>query len=301
MKYIHVGEIADKWGLSERSVRNYCVQGRVIGAFLQGKTWMIPENAERPGRKKRQGKVKTGLVERLKEEKESAIPGGIYHKVQIELTYNSNHIEGSMLSHDQTRMIFETNTIGIRNEDVSVDDIVEAANHFRCIDLMIDQTMYKLSESFIKQMHRILKSGTSDSRKAWFNVGEYKRFENEVGNRETTPPDRVAAEMKILLQEYNKKKNHTLDEIIEFHYRFERIHPFQDGNGRVGRLIMFKECMRSGIIPFIIQDRNKAFYYRGLQEWKSEPGYLRDTCLAAQDEFRGYMTYYGLKVKDVLR
>ena len=294
MKYIHVGEIAEKWGLSERSVRNYCVQGRVVGAYLQGKTWMIPENAERPGRKKRQGMLKTGIVDRLKEEKESSMPGGIYHKVQIELTYNSNHIEGSMLSHDQTRMIFETNTIGIRNKDVSVDDIVETANHFRCIDLMIDHVMYKLSEPFIKQMHRVLKSGTSDSRKAWFNVGNYKRLENEVGNSETTPPDRVASEIKLLLKEYNTKKKHTLDEIIDFHYRFERIHPFQDGNGRVGRLIMFKECMCSGIIPFIIQDKNKAFYYRGLQMWESEPGYLMDTCLAAEDEFREYMSYYGL-------
>lgn len=298
MKYKSVKEIASKWGLSERSVRNYCAAGKVPGALLDGKIWRIPNDAVKPQRKLRSGKIATDILTRLKREKESGITGGIYHKVQIELTYNSNHIEGSRLSHDQTRYIFETNTIGIQDQAVSVDDIVETANHFRCIDLIIDSANYSLSESFIKQLHYVLKNGTSDSRKAWFAVGEYKKLANEVGGRETTSPENVSVELRKLIKKYNAAKTKSLQEIIEFHYFFESIHPFQDGNGRIGRLIMFKECLRNGITPFIIEDDMKEYYYRGLKEWKNEPGYLLDTCLAAQDRFKEYMDYFGLEYRD---
>lgn len=298
MKYVNVNEIAAKWNLSERSVRNYCAHGKIPGVILDGKTWRIPEDAVKPVRKKRAEKIANDLLTRLKTEKEAGIPGGIYHKVQIELTYNSNHMEGSRLTHDQTRYIFETNTIGIQDEVVNVDDIVETANHFRCIDQIIELANYPLSEAFIKQLHYILKSGTSDSRKTWFAVGEYKRFENEVGGSATAKPAEVPGEMRNLLSRYNLSKQKTLKEIIQFHYEFEKIHPFQDGNGRVGRLIMFKECLRNGITPFIIEDDIKEFYYRGLKEWKNEQGYLMDTCLTAQDRFKVYMDYFGLEYKD---
>lgn len=295
MKYINISQASQKWKVSERSVRNYCANGKIPGAILKGKTWQIPSEANKPIRKTREGKIPDDILTRLKIEKDSKITGGIYHKVQVELTYNSNHIEGSRLSLDQTRYIFETNTIGVQKEIVNVDDIVETANHFRCIDLIIDLANYKLSESFIKQLHFVLKSGTSDSRKNWFAVGDYKRFENEVGGINTVKPENVHIEMKNLLFEYNKKANKNLDDIVEFHYRFERIHPFQDGNGRIGRLIMFKECLRNGVVPFIIEDDIKEFYYRGLKEWTNEHGYLIDTCLSAQDRFKTYMDYFGLK------
>ena len=295
MDYISASQAAEKWGVSERSIRNYCQQGRIVGAVLDGHSWLIPENAEKPDRKKRRGKVPDDLLSRLRMEKASGMTGGIYHKIQIELTYNSNHIEGSRLTKDQTRYIFETNTIGISGSSVNVDDIIETANHFRCIDLVIDQAKYVLTESFIKQLHLTLKNGTSDSRKAWFAVGEYKRLENEVGGIQTAKPDEVPQKMKELLKAYNQTKQKSLDELLQFHYEFERIHPFQDGNGRVGRLILFKECLRNDIVPFIIEDDIKEFYYRGLQEWKQEKGYLRDTCLTAQDRFIKYMDYFGIK------
>ncbi|WP_418372309.1 Fic family protein [Agathobacter sp.] len=298
MEYISVKEAAKKWNLSDRSVRNYCANGKIPGAILHGNAWKIPEAAKKPARKQRQGKVPKDLLARLRLEKDAGIPGGIYHKVQIELTYNSNHIEGSRLTHDQTRYIFETNTIGISDETIKVDDIVETANHFKCIDQVIDMANFMLSESFVKQLHLLLKSGTSDSRKSWFAVGDYKRFENEVGGKETTKPSDVPKAMKKLLKEYNANKHKSLKEIIDFHYKFENIHPFQDGNGRVGRLIMFKECLRNGITPFIISDDIKQYYYRGLNEWKNEPGYLMDTCLTAQDRFKAYMDYFGLEYTD---
>ncbi len=298
MEYISVKEAAKKWNLSDRSVRNYCANGKIPGAILHGNAWKIPEAAKKPARKQRQGKVPKDLLARLRLEKDAGIPGGIYHKVQIELTYNSNHIEGSRLTHDQTRYIFETNTIGISDETIKVDDIVETANHFKCIDQVIDMANFMMSESFVKQLHLLLKSGTSDSRKSWFAVGDYKRFENEVGGKETTKPSDVPKAMKKLLKEYNANKHKSLKEIIDFHYKFENIHPFQDGNGRVGRLIMFKECLRNGITPFIISDDIKQYYYRGLNEWKNEPGYLMDTCLTAQDRFKEYMDYFGLEYTD---
>lgn len=294
MKYISVAEAAKKWGVSERSVRGYCAGGKIGGAFLTGKTWNIPETAKKPDRINKKTDAPKTLLEVLKAEKAAKLHGGIYHKIQIDLTYNSNHIEGSRLTHDQTRYIFETNTIGVSDGAVKVDDVVETANHFKCIDMVIDSANYALSEAFIKQLHAVLKSGTSDSRLDWFAVGDYKRLPNEVGGMDTTAPENVGAEIKKLLAEYNSIANKTFDDLLDFHYRFERIHPFQDGNGRVGRLLLFKECLRNNIVPFIIEDDLKMFYYRGLKEWRNERGYLRDTCLSAQDRFKKYLDYFRI-------
>lgn len=294
MNYLSVAETAKKWNISERSVRNYCAQERIPGAVLIGKTWHIPENAEKPVRSNgKKTPVKT-LLSVLQEEKKTKYAGGIYHKTQIDLTYNSNHIEGSRLTHDQTRYIFETNTIGVENEVLNVDDVIETSNHFRCIDLIIDHAASTLSEHFIKKLHHILKTGTSDSRKDWFAVGEYKRLPNEVGGMQTSLPEEVADRMKALLSDYNAVPKKTLDDILDFHVRFERIHPFQDGNGRVGRLIMFKECLKYNIVPFIIEENLKLFYYRGLKEWYNEKGYLTDTCLTAQDKYKAYLDYFRI-------
>ncbi len=298
MKYLSVAEIAKKWGLTDRSVRGYCSNGKIPGAFLTGKTWNIPETAKRPLRSEMVDRRSKTLLDILKEEKSAHVSGGIYHRIQIDLTYNSNHMEGSRLTHDQTRYIFETNTIGISEQGVNVDDIVETANHFKCIDLVIDNAMYTLSEKFIKELHYILKSSTSDSRKDWFFVGEYKKLPNEVGGIDTVLPENVHDEIKKLLLDYNSKKNVTIDDIIEFHVRFERIHPFQDGNGRVGRLIMLKECLKYNIVPFMIDERHKYFYYRGLSEWNREKGYLRDTCLSAQDDFRKTLAKFRISEPD---
>ena len=294
MKYLSVVEIAKKWKISERSVRNYCAQGRVQGAFLTGKTWNIPENALKPGRILKESQRRITLLDVMKRELESKLPGGIYHKVQIDLTFNSNHMEGSKLTHDQTRYIFETNTIGITKEVVNVDDVVETANHFKCIDRMIEEANHILSEKFLKELHLVLKNGTSDSRKDWFAVGEYKRNANEVGGNATTAPENVSKEMKALLFAYNQKKQVTLEDLLEFHVRFECIHPFQDGNGRIGRLIMFKECLKHNIVPFIITEQTKLYYYQGLKEWNQERGYLRNTCLMAQDQFKLVLDYFKI-------
>ena len=294
MKYLSVKEIAALWNTSERSVRNYCAAGRVSGAFLTGRTWNIPENAEKPERSNKSKPAPQTLADTLKEEKRSQTHGGIYHKVQVELTYNSNHMEGSRLTHDQTRYIYETNTIGVEAGTVNVDDIVETANHFRCIDMVIDSAGQMLSEPFIKTLHRTLKNGTSDSRKDWFAVGEYKKIPNEVGGRDTTAPEEVPTEMKQLLASYNRKPDKTLEDLIAFHVAFESIHPFQNGNGRVGRLILFKECLKNDIVPFIIDEDLKLFYYRGLHEWNTERGYLIDICLSAQDKFKKYLDYFRI-------
>ncbi|MBQ7753490.1 MAG: Fic family protein [Treponema sp.] len=295
VKYISVEEAAQNWQISERSARNYCAQGRVEGAILEGKTWKIPSTAKKPDRKPRHSKTEETLLTFLKREKDAALKGGIYHKIQIDLTYNSNHIEGSKLTHDQTRYIFETKTLGVTDKAVKVDDIIETVNHFRCIDLIIDGAHSKLSESFIKQLHFILKSGTTDSQKSWFRVGEYKQLENEVGGSETAKPAEVPSAIKALLKEYNSKSKITFDDILDFHVRFESIHPFQDGNGRVGRLIMFKECLKHNIVPFIITEELKIFYNRGIKEWKDERGYLRDTCLTGQDAMKATLDYFGIK------
>ena len=295
MRYLSIAETAKKWDISERSVRNYCAHGRVPGAFLTGKTWNVPEDAAKPLRaNQKENKPKT-LLSILQEEKKSKYSGGIYHKTQIDLTYNSNHMEGSRLTYDQTRYIFETNTISVENETLHVDDVIETANHFRCIDMIIDNAKSALSEKFIKELHLILKSGTSNSRLEWFSVGDYKKRPNEAGGMPTAMPEEAADKMKALLTEYNGKEEKTFEDVLDFHVKFERIHPFQDGNGRVGRLIMFKECLKYNIVPFIIEDNLKMFYYRGLKEWNNEKGYLTDTCLTAQDKYKAYLDYFRIK------
>lgn len=297
MNYFSVSEIARRWVVSERTVRNWCAVGKIKGAFLTGKTWNIPEDAVRPRRGKEKPYSDNPLLNLLKEQKDMQLRGGIYHRVQIELTYNSNHIEGSRLTQEQTRHIFETNTLGVTDQAVNVDDVIETSNHFRCIDLVIDKAASgRLTEAFVKELHRILKAGTSDSRRTWFRVGEYKKFPNEVGGQETTPPEQVAAQMKALLSDYNALTNKTLEDIVAFHHAFECIHPFQDGNGRVGRLIMFKECLANRVVPFIIDEDLKLFYYRGLHEWDRAHEYLLDTCRTAQDNFRAVMRYFKIEM-----
>ncbi len=295
MEYLSVAEIAKVWNISERSVRNYCSQGRVPGAFLTGKTWNIPKGSTKPTRIKAVVETDNNLLNVLRKEKSTKLKGGIYHKTQVNLTYNSNHIEGSKLTEEQTRHIFETNTIGIDNSNINVDDIIETSNHFRCIDFVIDNATEKLSEKMIKELHFILKVGTSDNRKDWFNVGNYKKLPNEVAGEETTHPNKVSEEIKTLLGKYNSKTTKSLEDIIDFHYNFEKIHPFQDGNGRVGRLIMFKECLANNITPFIITNDLKLYYYRGLKEWNSEKGYLTDTILTAQDKYKQYLKYFEIE------
>lgn len=295
MTYISVKAFAARHGISERTARNYCAEGKIEGAFLTGKTWNIPEDAVLPRRKNARDHKVMPLLAVLREQKTMKMKGGIYHKTQIDLTYNSNHIEGSRLTHEQTRFIFETNTIVLGESAVNVDDIVETMNHFRCIDFIIDKATEPLSESFIKKLHEMLKTGTSDARKDWFAIGEYKLLPNEVGGIDTCPPEEVHSRMKDLLAVYNAKKQKALEDILDFHVQFERIHPFQDGNGRVGRLIMFKECLAGGIVPFIITEKLKMFYYRGLMEWGHLNGYLTDTCLTAQDEFKAALLYFRIK------
>lgn len=295
MNYYSVAEIAKKWNVSERTVRNYCAQNKIKGAFLKGKTWIIPADAEKPRRAKTKPFSDNTLLNLLKEQKDMKLKGGIYHKTQIELTYNSNHIEGSTLSHEQTRFIFETNTIGVEKETINVDDLIETANHFKCVDYVIDNAKKPLTENMIKFLHFTLKNGTSDSRKDWFNVGEYKKLPNEVGGKETCPPEKVKGEIKKLLADYGKLTQKTFEQILEFHVRFESIHPFQDGNGRVGRLITFKECLANDIVPFIIDEEHKFYYYRGIKEWKNEKGYLTDTCLSCQDKYKAWLDYFKIE------
>ena len=293
MDYISVTEFAEKFGISERTARNYCATGKIEGATLIGKTWSIPADAPLPSRKSRQ-RTTMPLLAALRREREAGMKGGIYHRTQIDLTYNSNHIEGSRLTHDQTRFIYETNTIGVEGESLRIDDIIETTNHFRCIDMVIDRAEERLTENLVKELHLRLKAGTSDSLKSWFRVGEYKHLPNEVGGNETTPPEEVHQEMCDLLREYNAIKHKSFEDILDLHYRFEMIHPFQDGNGRVGRLVMFKECLANGIVPFIITDELKMFYYRGLREWPRVKEYLRDTCLTAQDNFKLLLDYFKI-------
>ena len=291
MEYISVSQFAEKYGISERTARNYCATGKIGGAFLTGKTWNIPADADLPRRSKR--KV-SPLLAALREQKEMRMKGGIYHRTQIDLTYNSNHIEGSRLTKEQTRYIFETNTLGITSENTRIDDIMETVNHFRCIDYVIDHATDKITETHIKQLHLILKTNTTDSHKPWFAVGDYKHLANAVGEEETTQPEEVHKKMKALLATYHAIQKIQFDDILDFHVRFERIHPFQDGNGRVGRLIMLWQCLQSNTVPFIITDDLRLFYYRGIQNWGKVNGYLRDTCLTAQDNFKGVLDYYRI-------
>lgn len=292
MEYISVSQFAKKYGISERTARNYCFTGKIEGAFLTGKTWNIPAEAVLP---KRNTKKVSPLLAALREQKEAQLKGGVYHRVQIDLTYNSNNIEGSRLTKEQTRYIFETNTLGITSENTRIDDILETINHFRCIDYVIDHASDKITESHIKQLHLILKTNTSDSRKAWFAIGDYKRLANSVGEEETTQPQAVHGQMKLLLADYHALKNVDFDNLLDFHVRFERIHPFQDGNGRVGRLLLFWQCLQTDIVPFIITEDLRIFYYRGIQNWGKINGYLKDTCLTAQDNFKAILDYYKIK------
>lgn len=294
MKYISVSETAKKWDINERTVRLYCNNNRIPGAFQTGKVWNIPDTAEKPKRISKQRKGKLSSI--LKEEKDVKKKGGIYHKIQIELTYNSNHIEGSKLTKEQTRYIYETKTVGIENEPYFIDDIIETVNHFRCVDYIIDNVNKKLTEKMIKDLHYKLKYGTTQSEKEWFALGDYKLEPNEIGDGiQTTTPEDVPQEMFDLLQWYNNLSKIEFNDIVEFHVRFEKIHPFQDGNGRVGRLIMFKECLKHNIVPFIIEDDVRLYYYRGLYNWKEEKGWLIDTCLSCQDRFKKYLDYFRIK------
>lgn len=294
MPYLSVAEIAKKWNMSERSVRNYCAHGRVRDAFITGKTWNIPEDAEKPERSNKKKELPITLLDIMQTQKTGKHSGGIYYRTQIDLTYNSNHMEGCHLTHDQTRYMFETNTICIEKEILNVDDIIETANHFRCIDIVIAHAKAVLTEKFIKELHMVLKNGTSDSRKEWFSVGNYKKIPNEVDDMETVLPEVVPDRMKELLAEYNNVEEKTIEDILDFHVKFERIHPFQNGNGRVGRLIILKECLKYNIVPFIIEKELKMFYYRGLKEWDNEKEYLIDTCLTAQDRYKEYLDYFRI-------
>ena len=234
------------------------------------------------------------ILQILKDEKNAKISGGLYHELQVKMTYNSNHIEGSKLSEDQTRLIFETRTIDA-SEGVLIDDIIETNNHFRVIDYIIDNALEPLNEDIIKHIHLLLKQGTKDSDLEWFKVGDYKAKPNMVGGKLTALPKEVATKMHNLIKNYNSKRNITIEDIIEFHANFEKIHPFQDGNGRVGRLIALKECLRFNIVPFIIEDSKKAYYYRGLSKWDEEKGWLIDTCLDGQDSFKQLLKLLDIK------
>lgn len=289
MRLVPEEEYAANHGLTVQTVRRYCAEGKLPGAEQEGETWRIPADAPLPAETEH-----SPLLVALREQMESKMRGGIYHRTQIDLTYNSNHIEGSRLSKEQTRYIYETNTIGITDEAVSVDDIIETTNHFRCIDFIIEHAEEPLTEEMIKRLHAILKAGTSDADRPWFAVGEYKRLPNEVGGKETTAPENVPAAIRALLQEYTGKRRVSLEEILDFHYRMEMIHPFQDGNGRVGRLIIFKECLAHHIVPFIITEELKMYYHRGLDRWEEVRGYLLDTCLTAQDRYRATLDYFRI-------
>lgn len=289
MRLIPEEEYAANHSLTVQTVRDYCAEGKLPGAVQEGEMWRIPADAPLTDEVKH-----SPLLLALREQMESKMRGGIYHRTQIDLTYNSNHIEGSRLSKEQTRYIYETNTIGVTDEAVSVDDIIETTNHFRCIDFVIEHAEEPLTEEMIKRMHALLKAGTSDADRPWFAVGEYKRLPNEVGGKETAAPEDVPAAMRALLQEYTGKRRVSLEEILDFHYRLEMIHPFQDGNGRVGRLIIFKECLAHHIVPFIITEELKMYYYRGLDRWEEVRGYLLDTCLTAQDRYRAILDYFRI-------
>ena len=284
MPFVTIDETASKWGISPRQVRAYCAKGRIPGAMLDHGEWRIPENTAKPERKPRRT-FPTTVLGILEAERSARISGGLYHRLQIDLAYNSNHIEGSRLTHEQTRWIFETRTIGNMGADIPVDDIVETANHFRATDMVIMTATSALTEAYIKRLHEILKGGTTDSRKDWFAVGEYKRLDNVVGDMETCPAKDVHREMAKLLAWW-KNAEKTFENLLDLHVRFEQIHPFQDGNGRVGRLILLKECLKHGITPFVIAENFKQFYYLGLQDWrKGSRLRLLDTCRTGQDVF----------------
>ena len=284
-------ELTEKLGISSRTVAKISRGEKIAGHVLKKIADFLGCTAEELCR----SVSDNALLQTLRDEKGIRMSGGLYHELQVRMTYNSNHIEGSKLSEDQTRLIFETNTVDV-GEGIPVDDIIETVNHFRAIDYVIDVAEEPLTESIIKELHRILKQSTKDSTLSWFAVGDYKKRPNVVGGRETVKPKDVPVRMKALLDDYAALPTVTVNDIIRFHYSFERIHPFQDGNGRVGRLVALKECLRYGIVPFIIEDSKKMFYYRGLSEWEQEPGYLTDTCLDGQDTFRKLMAMFDIRL-----
>lgn len=293
MKYLTCEEFAKKWNISIRSVQGHCQKGNIYGARLQGRAWLIPADAERPKRKSRAKGRPNSILAALKAEKRGGVRGALYHQLQVDFTYNSNHMEGSRLTHEQTKWIFETLTIGKLAENLPIDDIVEAANHFRCIDFVIESATAALTERYIKTLHNQLKSGTVDSRREWFSVGDYKKLDNVVGEMETCPASEVGSEMAKLLSDYGASSK-SLTDILDFHVRFERIHPFQDGNGRVGRLIMFKECLKYSHTPFVIVENLRTYYYRGITEWtQGKRARLKDTCGSAQDMFKLQLKRFG--------
>lgn len=298
-KFISVKDAAIKWNISERSVRNYCASKRIPGTFLNSlNVWMIPSDAKKPIRSNNK-ENKKHLLERLRFERTNRFKGGMYEWLLVNFTFNSNHIEGNELTLDDVNGIYHTRTvIAYKNTSIRVDGIVETVNHFTAIDRVIDFANYELSEKFIKELHKILKENTNDSRLSYFALGDYKKIPNVVGGMETTHPRLVANEMKKLVDGYNAKKYHTFEEIVEFHVNFERIHPFQDGNGRVGRLIALKECLKNNIVPFIILDNKKEFYYRGLKNWNDGRGWLIDTCLDGQDTVKKYLDYFTIPYKE---
>lgn len=341
MNYLSADEMAKKWGLTSRSVRSYCAQGRIEGAIQKDRRWLIPEGTSRPKRRNARASL---LIARLQDEQKHKIKDGIYQYVQVAFAYNSNHIEGSQLSPEQTMMLYATSTVIPGNISISFDDIVEAKNHFRAFDYVLGHVSAALTERLVKNVHKILKTGTNEANLGWFSVGDYKKLPNVVGGRETASPSEVKKLMAKLLDDYDKwhaktQRGHpeagsekrqaevafrrlhdedakastpnkrqlvtsqaqriqnpeeVLHNLLDFHVRFERIHPFQDGNGRVGRLLLFKECLRHGIVPFIIEDDKKWFYYRGLSEWDTEPGYLMGTAQAAQDAFIKQLNYFEI-------
>lgn len=283
-------DLTEKLGISSRTVAKISRGEKIADHVLKKIADFLGCTAEELCR----SVSDNALLQTLRDEKSIRMSGGLYHELQVRMTYNSNHIEGSKLSEDQTRLIFETNTVDV-GEGIPVDDIIETVNHFRAIDYVIDVAEEPLTESIIKELHRILKQSTKDSTLSWFAVGDYKKRPNVVGGRETAKPKDVPVRMKALLDDYAALPAVTVNDIIRFHYSFERIHPFQDGNGRVGRLVALKECLRYGIVPFIIEDSKKMFYYRGLSEWEQEPGYLMDTCLDGQDTFRKLMAMFDIR------
>ncbi|MBR5410452.1 MAG: Fic family protein [Clostridia bacterium] len=282
--------LAKKLGISSRTVAKIGRGEKIADRVLQKIAAYLGCGAEELCREISEN----ALLQTLRDEKSVRLSGGLYHELQVRMTYNSNHIEGSRLSEDQTRLIFETNTVDV-GEGLPVDDIIETVNHFRAIDYVIDCAEEPLTEHTVKELHRILKQGTKDSTLSWFAVGDYKKRTNTVGGRETVKPKDVPARMAALLSDYAAKDPVTLQDVIRFHVAFERIHPFQDGNGRVGRLIALKECLRFGIVPFIIEDEKKLYYYRGLAEFDREEGYLTDTCLDGQDTFRKLMEMFDIR------
>jgi Fic family protein len=287
-EFLTIKEIATMWGLTERAVRKYCQSGKIAGIKRDKKSYLIPQTALPPDRINAKKYSENNLLNILKYEKDNHIKGGVYHKIQIAFTYNSNHIEGSTLTEEQTRYIFETATLGETN-GVRVNDIIETTNHFKCIDYVIDHATKPITEKIVKELHRILKTQTVDEKQKWFRVGDYKLRSNEVGGQSTTPPAQVPTEMAKLID----RKIENFDQIVEFHQNFETIHPFQDGNGRVGRLVMLHHCLLNSVVPIIITDDKKLFYYRGLREWKNDRGFLLDTCKHMQDLVTEWLKYFA--------